>query len=156
MLANSRGLACRQAAMLRTHALSCVLAAVKRAAVGWCHASCMPLQQVCLPARCRPAAEVSTSKKAAPVRAPGAQQDMTCTQRPMTRHWTTKRARGASTPAALSTAASELPCWLVQECKALNGRLLDFLKQASVVQQLVTYLVIPVQSGGLWPLGRFH
>eukprot|EP00891_Asterochloris_glomerata_P004552 jgi/Astpho2/4552/gw1.00067.97.1_t len=34
---------------------------------------------------------------------------------------------------------------IIQECKALNGRLLDFLKQASVVRQLVTYLVIPAQ-----------
>ena len=60
------------------------------AAVGWRYASCMPLQQVCLSACCRHAAEVSTPKKAAAVWAPGAQQDMTCTQRPMTMHWTTE------------------------------------------------------------------
>ena len=34
-----------------------------------------------------------------------------------------------------------------QECKALNGRLLDFLKQPGIVEQLVTYLVVPAPPG---------
>ena len=146
MPASSRGMVCRQAAVVWTQALSFVLPASQRAAGAWCTpAACLCSKPACR----RLAAAVSTPKKATPVRAPGA-------QRPMTMHWTTEHARGPSTRAVLRTAASELPCGPVQECKALNGRLLDFLKQASVVQQLVTYLVIPAQPGELWPLGPFH
>ena len=42
---------------------------------------------------------------------------------------------------------------LVQEARALNGRLLDHLRRPEVVRELVEYVVTPPSEGGWWGWG---